>query len=363
MGLSQKDLSIIQEQVDVIIHSASSINLGRPLSRVWRPIVGASETIAELAFTCAKLDRFVYISTAYANAHLPPSGGSIEVDIKETIYDPNLEPDLDKEWADVQNIGSSDAFRDQDFPWPYAYAKNLTERLLLCRFTQAGAGAKLLIVRPSIIGPAQHFPFPGYNAPLSCPSTMLAAVIGLSLNWKATIGTKAIHNSSQLSSDEVPVDVVVDRLLAHLAMGTDGCIHAVSGKRARHQFVEWWQSASKLRRLPWKCRLNLKDLDWKSPEQHPIARLYVILGSSFCFSEDKTIKLSQEPLLAGCKELQLFTNINLGHQLLSRTENIYFVMSHIAKRSLGARLMIKIFYRDFNTKKQSGKDISCLPSC
>ncbi|KAJ5367102.1 hypothetical protein N7541_001043 [Penicillium brevicompactum] len=344
LGLSQGDLSTIQEQVDVIIHSASSINLGKPLSGLKDVIVGASEMITEIALNCTNLDRFVYVSTAYANAYLPSSDDSIEVEIKEEIHDPNPRPNLSKEWADVQQFGSSDAFRNHDFPWSYAYAKNLTERLLLRRFTQSDAGAKLLIVRPSIIGPAQNFPSPGYNVPLSCPPTMLTAAFALSPKWRAIIGTKAVEKSSQLSIDEVPVDVVVDRLLAHLAMGTDGCVHAVSGKRARIPSLEWWQLATEHRRLPWKCRLNLKDLNWKSPEQHPMARLFVILGSSFCFCEDRTVNLSQDPIVAECEELQLFTKINLGQKLLGRTEDIRFVMTHFAKRSLGARLMVKLFY-------------------
>ncbi|KAJ5328828.1 hypothetical protein N7452_009218 [Penicillium brevicompactum] len=345
LGLSSENLSTIQEQVNVVIHSASSINLAKPLSGLRNIIVGASETIADVALTCTHLDRFVYVSTAYANSHLPASGRSIDVEIEEKIYDPNLHPNLSKEWTDVQQFGSSDAFVNHDFPWSYAYAKNLTERLLLDRFTQTGAGAKLLILRPSIIGPAQVFPFPGYNVPLSCPPTMLAAALALSPKWTATIGTKATE-SSQLTTDEVPVDVVVDRLLAHLAMGTEGCVHAVSGKRARIPSLEWWQLAAEHRRLPWKCRLDLKDLNWKSPEQHPMARLFVILGSSFCFFEDKTINLSQDPIVAECEGLQLFTKLNLGQKLLGRTEDIRFAMTHFAKRNIGARVMIKLFYQD-----------------
>ncbi|CAI7593734.1 unnamed protein product [Penicillium discolor] len=348
LGLSQNELNTLQQQLNVIIHSASSINLSKPLDRLSEVITGASERMADIALTCPNLDRFVYVSTAYSNTYLPPTGEGIEVEIKEDIYNPNPKdhPEVLKEWTQVQEIGSSDAYEAHDFPWPYAYAKNLTERLLLDRFSQRGVKEKLLIVRPSIIGPAQNFPSPGYNVPLSSPSTLNAAVIALIPGGMATIATKAVGQISQLFIDEVPVDVVVDRLLAHLAVGTDGCVHAVSGKQARHQFIKWWDSAVSLRRVPRNIDLNWKDIDWKSDEQHPLAQFYVIFGSSFEFYEDKTIALSRHPLVESCKELQLFNQLDFGEQLRSRTEDIYSVMNHIAESDERARRVIKRYYQD-----------------
>ncbi|OQD87902.1 hypothetical protein PENSOL_c076G06096 [Penicillium solitum] len=348
LGLSQNELNTLQQEVNVIIHSASSINLSKPLDRLSEVITGASERMADIALTCPSLDRFVYVSTAYSNTYLPPTGEGIEVEIKEDIYDPNPNdhPEVLKEWAQVQENGSSDAYEAHDFPWPYACAKNLTERLLLDRFSQRGVKEKLLIVRPSIIGPAQKFPSPGYNVPLSSPSTLIAAVVALIPGGMATIATKAVGQISQLFTDEVPVDVVVDRLLAHLAVGTNGCVHAVSGKQARHQFIKWWESAVSLRRVPRNIDLNWKDIDWKSDEQHPLAHFYVIFGSSFEFYEDKTIALSRHPLVESCKELQLFNQLDFGEQLRSRTEDIYSVMNHIAESDERARRVIKRYYQD-----------------
>lgn len=348
LGLSQNELNTLQQQVNVIIHSASSINLSKPLDKLSEVITGASERMVDIALTCPNLDRFVYVSTAYSNTYLTPTGEGIEVEIKEDIYDPNPNdhPDVMKEWTQVQENGSSDAYEAHDFPWPYAYAKNLTERLLLDRFTQSGIKDKLLIVRPSIIGPAQDFPSPGYNVPLSSPSTLIAAVVALIPGGMATVATKAVGQISQLFTDEVPVDVVVDRLLAHLAVGTNGCVHAVSGKQARHQFIKWWESAVSLRRVPRNIDLNWKDIDWKSDEQHPLAQFYVIFGSSFEFYEDKTIALSRHPLVETCKELQLFNKLNFGEQLRCRTEDIYSVMNRIAERDERARRVIKRYYQD-----------------
>ncbi|KAJ5365130.1 hypothetical protein N7517_008016 [Penicillium concentricum] len=346
LGLSQDELSTLRQEVNVIIHSASSINLGKPLGALSDVIIRASERMVDIALTCPSLDRFVYISTAYCNSHLFPTNEDIEVEIKEDIYDPSHHSNVMKEWAQVKESGSSDAYEAHDFPWSYGYAKNLTERILLHRFTQSDVKDKLLIMRPSVIGPAQSFPDFKYNVPLSSPLTKIAAIIALSPAGMVTAAIKAVEKSSQVFIDEVPVDVVVDRLLAHLAVGTNGCVHAVSGQRERHKFIKWWESVASIRRLPGKFDLNWKELDWKSYEQHPLPRFYVIFGTSFGFREDKTVALSRHPLVESCKELQLFTNVNLGGQLLSRTEDVYSMMNHIAKNDAPARAIIELYYQD-----------------
>ncbi|OQE42383.1 hypothetical protein PENCOP_c004G08077 [Penicillium coprophilum] len=346
LGLSQDELSTLRQEVNIFIHSASSINLAKPLSALSDVIIRASERMGDIALSCPNLDRFVYVSTAYCNSHISPEDKEIEVKIKEDIYDPNYRPDVMKEWAQVQKTGSSDAYEAHDFPWSYGYAKNLTERLLLHRFTRNGVKEKLLIMRPSVIGPAQSFPSPHYNISLSSPLTKIAALIALSPANMVTTATRVIEKTSQLFIDEVPVDVVVDRLLAHLAARTNGCVHAVSGQRERHQFIKWWESAISLRRLPGNFDLLWKELDWKSYEQHPLPRFYVIFGTSFGFREDKTVALSRQPLVESCKELQLFTNINLKGQTLLRTEDVYSAMNQIAKKDAGARRLIQLYYQD-----------------
>ncbi|CAI7640141.1 unnamed protein product [Penicillium glandicola] len=345
LGLSRTELSTLRQEVNIIIHSASSINIVKPLSGISEVITGASERLADMALTYPSLDRFVHVSTAYCNTYLHPISEDIEVKFKEEIYDPNHDPNVMKEWAQVQHSGSSDAYKAHDFPWSYGYAKNLTERLLLHKFTQSGVKDKLLILRPSIIGPAQKFPRPGYNVLLSSPMTRIAAIIALNHAGTAVTATKAPGESSRIYCDEVPVDVVADRLLAHLGVGSNGCVHAVSGKRARFQFGKWWESAASLRRLPGKFDLDWQDIDWKSNEQHPLARFYVVFGTAFEFCEDKTVDLSRHPSVASRTELQLFTKDNFG-ELRSRPEDVYSMMKHISRNNDGARQILELYYQD-----------------
>ncbi|KAK6813724.1 hypothetical protein RU639_010363 [Aspergillus parasiticus] len=118
---------------------------------------------------------------------------------------------------------------------------------------------------------------------------------------------------SRVIIDEVPVDVVADRLLCHLAMGTSGCIHAVSGA------------------------------DWKSTGQHSISRLYAILGASFNFSEDKTIAMCQKLSEEEQQDLQLFTRIDISDDLLTQTEAIRFAINAFARKRKIWRLIVWLF--------------------
>ncbi|KAJ5746902.1 uncharacterized protein N7511_008598 [Penicillium nucicola] len=255
--------------------------------------------------------------TANAHLHAPSKVTGSDLDVQEDFYCLKTQGNPIDEWNDVKKLGTSQAYESEDFPWAYAYAKHLTERLLLHRFCQSDAKEKLLIVRPSIVGPAQRFPFPGYNMRFSSPSTVLATIMALEPYRRWNLVTQFEAPELQAQIDEVPVDVVVDRLLSHLAAGNDGCIHAG---------------------------------DWKSGEQHWASRLYVILGTSFAFSEDRTMALSREVDQKKFPDLQLFTRINMASPSVIREEHIRHVMETFAQKFWGAWLILNVFYRNFGFK-------------
>ena len=95
--------------------------------------------------------------------------------INEKLYKPIVRCDVLDELDEVRKHGASRAYEAKDFPWAYAHSKNLTERLLERRFSDANK--KLLIERPAIIGPSQRLSFPGFNMPMSSPITMTAAAL------------------------------------------------------------------------------------------------------------------------------------------------------------------------------------------
>ncbi|KAE8330111.1 male sterility protein-domain-containing protein [Aspergillus sergii] len=253
LGLLQSELDMIRDEVHIIIHAASYINLGSALKRVSDPIIGGSEMMANLALTCKRLNRFIYVFSAYSTAHLYPRSPDPDVKINEEIYEPERQ-------------------------------SYVLDELNEHYFSVRAAEKKLLIVRPGVIEPAQHFPFPGYNMPMSSPITMAVAAFALALTREVRIATKMDDPDSRVTIDEVPVDVVADRLLCHLAMGTSGCIHAVSGVRSRLKFGKLSNSLMKLRRIP----------------------------ASFNFSEDKTSAMFQKLSEEEQQDLQLFTQIDIS---------------------------------------------------
>ena len=158
LGLSEEVLRVIRDNTSIIIHAASSINLRSPLCRLFNTIVNASDMMADLALTCKKIDRFIYVSTAYVNTYLYPKSDEMDVKISEKIYELTATYDVLEEVEEVRKHGTSRAYESENFPWAYAYAKHLTERLQH-RFAVHDSKEKLLIVRPSVIGPSSAYHF------------------------------------------------------------------------------------------------------------------------------------------------------------------------------------------------------------
>lgn len=338
-------LDALKPDLNIIIHVASTINLARPLSQIKNMIVYASMGLAELATKCDNLERFVYVSTAYANANLYQSHGTPHIRVEEDIYSLGSQDTTVDELDELLKNDDSVRFGDyvEQFPYAYTYAKHLTERLMEKKLKD-----KLLILRPSIIGPAQRYPFEGYSMPLSTPSTLFSAAIMLTPSRSMVLATRASNPMLEATSDEVPVDVVADRLLAHLAYGTTGPVHAVSGRNALSVFQDWWTECMKERRLPWKVKPVWKPIDWRSPELHPISRTTVLFGTSFEFSEEKTeylqATLSDEEQL----EWELQTKkTESEYDLSRRRQHIRYCMKRLARKNAGARMLIRIFYRNY----------------
>lgn len=69
-GLDKKTLHDLQSKVSIYIHSASSINLKAGLKEMTSAVIDPSLAAAEMAMNFTHLERFVFVSTAYANGYL-----------------------------------------------------------------------------------------------------------------------------------------------------------------------------------------------------------------------------------------------------------------------------------------------------
>lgn len=185
-------------------------------------------------------------------------------------------------------------FQFHNFPFPYAYAKHLTERLLLQRFPcqmtdDLVSVPRLLILRPSILGPAIHEPYPYYELPGSVPATSILAALVTTLSFRMHFPSRFTDPMAQSTLDEVPVDIVVNQLLMHLSHQSAGIVHAVAGARGRRPIASVWANAMSERILPWHPRLIWhKDADWHDKRLHPLARAFKIMGTNFIFENTRT---------------------------------------------------------------------------
>ncbi|BCS04736.1 uncharacterized protein AKAW2_80537A [Aspergillus luchuensis] len=342
-ALTHDQLNLLRDEVNIMIHAASSINLTQTLPKACKQIVQPSEAVARFGLQCYNLSRFVYVSTAYANSHLHMLSSEEDVTVEERIYPLSNEASrpVSEEYKELQALGTTSEYAVNDFPWAYGYAKHLSERLIMAMFTEAERYDQLLIVRPSIIGPAEYFPFTGYNVLTSSPITVVAAALAnvpaVELQFASTMHDPANH----ATIDEVPVDVVVDRLLVHLAHGTTGCVHAVSGKVGRISMKELYDAIVALRKLPWAPRVAWLYESWHYEGQHWISKLFKVFGTSFSFSEHRTVALRDSSPKEALQGFVLFKTADAGpYELYSRHRDVQECAFVISRRM---NVLLRVF--------------------
>ena len=297
-GLDQKTLQDLQSKVSIYIHSASSIKLKAGLREMTSIVVKPSLVAAEMALGFTHLERFVFVSTAYVNGHLHwlPSGDSV---INDCMVDERIYPlrtvtsdgDAQAELRNIKEFGTTPEYSCLSHPYAYSYTKHLTERLLLSKFEAAGCKDQLLVFRPSCIGPAEQEPFPRFEATGSTPLTTVTCAVIMATPSKVLCPSNLV-DPEKATIDEVPVDIVVNRLVVHLAMGTSGCVHAVSGATHRRKTRKISEAMAENRSWWWGRPI----LTWcatSTPERKlwSAAKLYKIWGCSYLFHQEKTVKV------------------------------------------------------------------------
>jgi fatty acyl-CoA reductase len=300
LGLEEKELATLQDSVSIFIHAASSINLRHDLSKMAANVIYPSLEASRFALSFKRLERFVYVSTAYVNAFLHfrkhDTVQLADCVVEETIYPLRSDSSDDEAFAELGNLkefGTTPEYSCLPHPFPYSYAKHLTERLLLHEFRAAGHEQLLILFRPSIFAPAEYEPVPHFEVAGSTPgTTMLCAILA-----NAPVRVRFASNlldPSKAAFDEVPIDMVVNRMLAHVAYGSYGCIHAVGGASGRSSFKDAFNHGAALR--PWWWSRPI--LDWCGMDSHTgaekacfMSKAWRILGCSYLFLDNKTNEL------------------------------------------------------------------------
>lgn len=300
LGLCHEQLRTFKTEVNILIHAASTIQLTKKLSFMRDQIIEPSLAIMEFALQSKSLTRFVYVSTAYASAFLRFNGDDCPTG-SDALITEDIHPisdkssaSLDNELAQVRRTGNSVEFNYVRHMSSYTYAKHLTERLLFRGFAESGKPEALLIFRPSMVGPAEKLPFPFYERSGSAPFTAIAA--GYLLCPPRTIRVPSyLQDIGMAEGNEIPVDMVVNRLIMHTAVGTTGCVHAVAGRDTIVNIATAGEAFVRRRRWWWgRPFVTICNYDWHDCRLWFVARVFAALGCAFQFDDAKTKALWEQ---------------------------------------------------------------------
>ncbi|KAF8937982.1 cyclin-dependent kinase inhibitor far1 [Dissophora ornata] len=202
LGLSDKDLAMVREDVTVVINSAASVSFDDPLNNAIEMNVKGPLRTFEVAKGSKKLTACVHISTCYVNAPM------IDSHIDEIVYPhPFGEPEAIYEmlqkmsYEEIRNYERSVVLKT--YPNTYTFSKSLTEHLIMKRYKFMGL--PIVIVRPSIVAAAQLEPVPGWVEGVAAANkAVVSCALGQVQEWIG-IDTKR--------TDIIPVDIVAKVIL------------------------------------------------------------------------------------------------------------------------------------------------------
>ncbi|KAK7022368.1 NAD-binding domain 4 protein [Favolaschia claudopus] len=226
-GIDPVVLTEIARTVSVIIHSAASISLRTTQKECVENNCLPVLHLTQMSSTFENLSRFVFISTAYANAHLPD--GVIE----ERIYPGG---DAEQQLSRIMEAGSL-AEGLAGFTHAYTLVKNITEQLLLSR----NPNLPILIMRPTCIAPAISQPYPYYSRPGSCPGCGYVQRYMESPD-SGVFHVSSFHTTGTNIVDEIPVDITANLILLHIMHGMTGIVHAGAESYVRRTLAQLHQT-------------------------------------------------------------------------------------------------------------------------
>jgi len=262
LGFSREDLAMVQDEVNVIVHCAATVDFKERLDEATKKNVLGSLQLLEVAKGCRNLEAFIHVSTAYVNCdrqghimeELPPLTFNPEEMVQLILQmQPN---ELEKATPGI--IGT--------YPNTYTFTKAMTERILEKR----RGNIPMAFVRPTIIGASLREPEPGW---IDSVSAVAAAIL--------YSGVGVVHflkGDHHVTADIVPIDSVVNVILGSIAatIGNDslsiyhiGTSHLNPVKWyaiARWVSVYWRQHNVKKRvdQTPLRFRFYKSDLAYKT---------------------------------------------------------------------------------------------------
>ncbi|KAF5855557.1 hypothetical protein ETB97_008995 [Aspergillus alliaceus] len=212
-GLNVDDLDTLRREVTIVIHAAAELSLLQDLRASIRHNYFPAVELVRMMTQFKRIKSFLFVSSMAVCTFLP--AGSVE----ERAY--CIAEDEDPPESQVASILSTGRSQYEDnFPVPYAQAKYLAEHAIF----SSNVPFSVLVIRPSSIGPAIQDPRPFYGPEEAIPvHTFLRLLLG-SREYKSWNDTRKVQQD--IIVDEIPVDLVANTCLLHIACGTAGIVHA-----------------------------------------------------------------------------------------------------------------------------------------
>ncbi|CAB3258285.1 unnamed protein product, partial [Arctia plantaginis] len=157
LGLSEKDWSMLTDEVNIIFHVAATVRFDEPLRKATLTNIRSTREALELARNCKNLKKFIHISTAFSFATQDRSGK----DISDQFYPCPVPPDTMISLAENIDENKLDNITNnmiQGWPNTYTFTKCIAEELVR---TKSG-DLPVCIVRPPVVLPAYYEPAPGW---------------------------------------------------------------------------------------------------------------------------------------------------------------------------------------------------------
>ncbi|XP_032295178.1 fatty acyl-CoA reductase wat [Drosophila virilis] len=199
LGLSEADRQVLTEEVQVVVHSAATVNFVEPLSSALSINTRATRLLVQLAKQMGRLEAFVHVSTAFSNCPVEH--------IRECFYPELLSCSADKVLA-LQDQLSCELIDQMTpallgkFPNTYTYTKALAEQVL----QREAADLPICIFRPGMILPSYKEPFKGCIDNLYGPIAISYGIIA------GVVRVMPIRKEAR--SNVVPVDYCVNLVLS-----------------------------------------------------------------------------------------------------------------------------------------------------
>nr|XP_022920492.1 putative fatty acyl-CoA reductase CG5065 [Onthophagus taurus] len=196
LGLSQDDVKVLQEEVEIVFHCGATVRFDESLKKVAVINIRGTKDLIKICRGSKKLESFVYVSTAFSNCHLKV--------IKEIIYEPYLKEDIFMKIVDLDDdtLNKITPIILKDLPNTYILSKGTTENVIL----DEGKGLPISILRPSVVSSSVMEPMPGWTDTFFAITGMFGA---------AALGVlHHVHGDPSYKVDTIPVDYVTNNLIA-----------------------------------------------------------------------------------------------------------------------------------------------------